>query len=163
MSTYYPDFSNSHNDDKMAMALSIPTESIDLDVIQLWTPLSPPPSESDSTHQEEETSDRLYAIPSDETLQPSPLPRRTVLKLTDIPPAAAGSIRLKNAYSAERAKGFANPYNPKRALHKDEKFLASEEGKKLTPKEGRQLRNKVSARNFRVRRKGKLCQMSIAN
>lgn len=29
--------------------------------------------------------------------------------------------------------------------------------KKLTPKERRQLRNKISARNFRVRRKGELC------
>jgi bZIP-type transcription factor MBZ1 len=40
----------------------------------------------------------------------------------------------------------------------DEKLLASEEGKKLTSKERRQLRNKVSARAFRSRRKGKrLC------
>ncbi len=38
----------------------------------------------------------------------------------------------------------------------DERLLASEEGKKLTSKERRQLRNKVSARAFRSRRKGKL-------
>lgn len=37
----------------------------------------------------------------------------------------------------------------------DERLLASEEGKKLTSKERRQLRNKVSARAFRSRRKGK--------
>ena len=36
----------------------------------------------------------------------------------------------------------------------DERLLASEEGKKLTSKERRQLRNKVSARAFRSRRKG---------
>lgn len=35
----------------------------------------------------------------------------------------------------------------------DSKLLHSAEGKKLSPKERRQLRNKVSARNFRVRRK----------
>ncbi|KAK9465546.1 hypothetical protein V1512DRAFT_265726 [Lipomyces arxii] len=35
----------------------------------------------------------------------------------------------------------------------DERLLASEEGKKLSSKERRQLRNKVSARNFRLRRK----------
>ncbi|KAF2276827.1 uncharacterized protein EI97DRAFT_433060 [Westerdykella ornata] len=35
----------------------------------------------------------------------------------------------------------------------DEKFLNSEEGKKLSSKERRQLRNKVSARHFRTRRK----------
>lgn len=36
----------------------------------------------------------------------------------------------------------------------DERLLASEEGKKLSSKERRQLRNKVSARAFRSRRKG---------
>jgi bZIP-type transcription factor MBZ1 len=40
----------------------------------------------------------------------------------------------------------------------DEKLLASEEGKKLTSKERRQLRNKVSARAFRSRRKGEHIQ-----
>jgi len=44
--------------------------------------------------------------------------------------------------------------NMKQPEDEDEKILASEEGKKLGPKERRQLRNKVSARNFRVRRKG---------
>ena len=38
----------------------------------------------------------------------------------------------------------------------DERLLNSEEGKKLSSKERRQLRNKVSARAFRSRRKGKL-------
>lgn len=38
----------------------------------------------------------------------------------------------------------------------DERLLASEEGKKLSSKERRQLRNKVSARAFRSRRKGNL-------
>ena len=40
-------------------------------------------------------------------------------------------------------------------MDEDELLLASEEGKKLTSKERRQLRNKVSARAFRSRRKGK--------
>ncbi|BFZ56766.1 hypothetical protein PYCC9005_003814 [Savitreella phatthalungensis] len=35
----------------------------------------------------------------------------------------------------------------------DSRLLHSDEAKKMTPKERRQLRNKVSARNFRVRRK----------
>lgn len=38
-------------------------------------------------------------------------------------------------------------------VDEDTKLLMSEEGKKLSSKERRQLRNKVSARNFRVRRK----------
>lgn len=41
-------------------------------------------------------------------------------------------------------------------LDEDERLLASEEGKKLSSKERRQLRNKVSARAFRSRRKGML-------
>ena len=39
-------------------------------------------------------------------------------------------------------------------MDEDEMLLASEEGKKLSSKERRQLRNKVSARAFRSRRKG---------
>jgi bZIP-type transcription factor MBZ1 len=39
-------------------------------------------------------------------------------------------------------------------MDEDERLLASEEGKKLGSKERRQLRNKVSARAFRSRRKG---------
>jgi hypothetical protein len=41
-------------------------------------------------------------------------------------------------------------------MDEDERLLNSEEGKKLSPKERRQLRNKVSARHFRKRRKGRL-------
>ena len=41
-------------------------------------------------------------------------------------------------------------------MDEDERLLASEQGKKLSSKERRQLRNKVSARAFRSRRKGKL-------
>ena len=40
-------------------------------------------------------------------------------------------------------------------MDEDERLLASEDGKKLSSKERRQLRNKVSARAFRSRRKGK--------
>ncbi|KAK9476445.1 hypothetical protein V1514DRAFT_298414 [Lipomyces japonicus] len=39
------------------------------------------------------------------------------------------------------------------SLDDDERLLQSEEGKKLSSKERRQLRNKVSARHFRLRRK----------
>lgn len=46
-------------------------------------------------------------------------------------------------------------------MDEDERLLASEEGKKLSSKERRQLRNKVSARAFRSRRKGMLCRSLI--
>ena len=44
-------------------------------------------------------------------------------------------------------------------MDEDERLLASEEGKKLSSKERRQLRNKVSARAFRSRRKGIILAM----
>lgn len=44
-------------------------------------------------------------------------------------------------------------------MDEDEKLLASEEGKKLSSKERRQLRNKVSARAFRSRRKEYINQL----
>ena len=47
-------------------------------------------------------------------------------------------------------------------MDEDERLLASDEGKKLSSKERRQLRNKVSARAFRSRRKGKRCRRSGA-
>lgn len=45
-------------------------------------------------------------------------------------------------------------------MDEDERLLASEEGKKLSSKERRQLRNKVSARAFRSRRKGNKYSLS---
>ncbi|RMD41062.1 hypothetical protein DV735_g4069, partial [Chaetothyriales sp. CBS 134920] len=44
-------------------------------------------------------------------------------------------------------------------MDEDERLLASEEGKKLSSKERRQLRNKVSARAFRSRRKEYMTQL----
>lgn len=46
-------------------------------------------------------------------------------------------------------------------MDEDERLLNSEEGKKLSTKERRQLRNKVSARAFRSRRKGMYTRMTI--
>jgi hypothetical protein len=64
---------------------------------------------------------------------------------------------IKTGTNAKTSKSF--PLLPdllslKQAEDEDEKILASEVGKRLNPRERRQLRNKVSARNFRVRRKG---------
>ena len=48
-------------------------------------------------------------------------------------------------------------------MDEDERLLASEEGKKLSSKERRQLRNKVSARAFRSRRKGIVLPQKFRN
>lgn len=58
--------------------------------------------------------------------------------------------------------GMVNISRPKKDeddMDDDERLLASEEGKKLTSKERRQLRNKVSARAFRSRRKEYITQL----
>lgn len=53
------------------------------------------------------------------------------------------------------AQSIAKLKKQEEEMDSDERLLASEEGKKLSSKERRQLRNKVSARAFRSRRKGK--------
>lgn len=69
------------------------------------------------------------------------------------------SLRIHKASSTARSPSVL-PNIPKLKkkdedeMDEDERLLASEEGKKLTSKERRQLRNKVSARAFRSRRKG---------
>jgi hypothetical protein len=83
----------------------------------------------------------------------TPSERRTVLETIQ----ERNELLVKTGTSAKSSKSF--PLLPdllslKQAEDEDEKILASEEGKRLNPKERRQLRNKVSARNFRVRRKG---------
>jgi bZIP-type transcription factor MBZ1 len=55
------------------------------------------------------------------------------------------------------------PKKDEEDMDEDERLLASEEGKKLSSKERRQLRNKVSARAFRSRRKGKFIRHHDTN
>ncbi|CRG89533.1 ribonuclease Z [Talaromyces islandicus] len=54
---------------------------------------------------------------------------------------------------------MSKPKKDEDDMDEDERLLASEEGKKLTSKERRQLRNKVSARAFRSRRKEYIGQL----
>ena len=56
--------------------------------------------------------------------------------------------------NANGGQSHSRPRKDEEDMDEDERLLASEEGKKLSSKERRQLRNKVSARAFRSRRKG---------
>ncbi|ORY60013.1 uncharacterized protein BCR38DRAFT_350261 [Pseudomassariella vexata] len=73
------------------------------------------------------------------------------------------SMRAKSGTSeAELNSPLMNTSRPKKDeddMDEDERLLASEEGKKLSSKERRQLRNKVSARAFRSRRKEYITQL----
>ncbi len=61
---------------------------------------------------------------------------------------------LAAANPSGNASQGRRPKKDEEDMDEDERLLASEEGKKLSSKERRQLRNKVSARAFRSRRKG---------
>jgi hypothetical protein len=62
-----------------------------------------------------------------------------------------------NAIDTQTPNTLAHSHcSEKEDIDEDERLLTSEEGKKLSNKERQQLRNKVSARAFRSRRKGKL-------
>ncbi|KAJ3497780.1 hypothetical protein NLG97_g1634 [Lecanicillium saksenae] len=73
------------------------------------------------------------------------------------------NMRAKpNSGSADSQSGGSSMPRSKKAeedMDEDERLLASEEGKKLSSKERRQLRNKVSARAFRSRRKEYISQL----
>jgi len=74
------------------------------------------------------------------------------------------AVPAEEADSPDSAAGMSNMARIKKdedEMDEDERLLASEEGKKLSSKERRQLRNKVSARAFRSRRKGKISLLSI--
>lgn len=67
------------------------------------------------------------------------------------------SVTTEGDDSQGSASGLTQAQRAKKEedeMDEDERLLASEEGKKLSSKERRQLRNKVSARAFRSRRKG---------
>lgn len=67
------------------------------------------------------------------------------------------TMRARPASADQGGAPLMNLPRPKKdeeEMDEDERLLASEEGKKLSSKERRQLRNKVSARAFRSRRKG---------
>jgi hypothetical protein len=79
------------------------------------------------------------------------------------------SMRAKPAspesQSPSNHGGLSRSKKEEEEMDEDERLLASEEGKKLSSKERRQLRNKVSARAFRSRRKEYITQLEaeIAN
>jgi hypothetical protein len=69
------------------------------------------------------------------------------------------SVAMSEADDAITPGGSGHSHRSRKEeedMDEDERLLASEEGKKLSSKERRQLRNKVSARAFRSRRKGTL-------
>lgn len=120
-----------------------------------WLLSSEPPRNNSSNNNNalSESSRQNHPSPPTSDDAKTPSDRRSALETIQ----ERNEQLIKTATNAKTSKSF--PLLPdllslKQAEDEDEKILASEEGKRLNPRERRQLRNKVSARNFRVRRKG---------
>jgi bZIP-type transcription factor MBZ1 len=107
---------------------------------------------------EAEQEQRAQALRRSSSNQ-QPLDQRTEDTITRV----MNEIRRSSHIAAESLSPRDGPVLPQilrakkdeEEMDEDERMLNSEEGKKLSSKERRQLRNKVSARAFRSRRKGK--------
>ncbi|KAF3765981.1 hypothetical protein M406DRAFT_356153 [Cryphonectria parasitica EP155] len=96
------------------------------------------------------------------TAQPTdPIVEQKITQLLNSMRARSGGPELDNS----PLMNVPRPKKDEDDMDEDERLLASEEGKKLSSKERRQLRNKVSARAFRSRRKEYITQLEseIAN
>lgn len=72
---------------------------------------------------------------------------------------SAPPMNVMNKSHSELLPHIARLKKEEEEMDDDERLLASEEGKRLSSKERRQLRNKVSARAFRSRRKEYISQL----
>jgi len=97
--------------------------------------------------------------PAKQQRSKAPMPADPIVeqKITQL----LNSMRSKAGASDddEPSHHLTRPKKEEDDMDEDERLLASEEGKKLSSKERRQLRNKVSARAFRSRRKEYITQL----
>ncbi|KAJ2893227.1 bZIP transcription factor [Zalerion maritima] len=96
--------------------------------------------------------------------QPSdPIVEQKITQLLNSMRAKPGGMDMNAGNSPMH--NLTRPKKEEEEMDEDERLLASDEGKKLSSKERRQLRNKVSARAFRSRRKEYISQLEseIAN
>ncbi|KAK2049977.1 bZIP transcription factor [Colletotrichum somersetense] len=112
--------------------------------------------------QQQQRQQQVGNKPRTKTQQPTdPIVEQKITQLLN-------SMRAKSGEEGESPSPLMNLPRTKKDeedMDEDERLLASEEGKKLSSKERRQLRNKVSARAFRSRRKEYITQLEaeIAN
>ncbi|KAL4873821.1 hypothetical protein BDV12DRAFT_159676 [Aspergillus spectabilis] len=88
----------------------------------------------------------------------NPLVEERITRLLQQMKSASGSSS-DSSPSPSAAPQLSKSKKDEQDMDEDERLLASEEGKKLSSKERRQLRNKVSARAFRSRRKEYIVQL----
>ncbi|KAI1323483.1 hypothetical protein F5Y16DRAFT_383679 [Xylariaceae sp. FL0255] len=91
----------------------------------------------------------------------APLPADPIIeqKITQLLESMRSKVASSDASENSPVMHISRPKKEEDDMDEDERLLASEEGKKLSSKERRQLRNKVSARAFRSRRKEYIGQL----
>ncbi|KAJ9616302.1 hypothetical protein H2200_000020 [Cladophialophora chaetospira] len=112
--------------------------------------------------QQQQTPQGQKPLPSPTKSQPAkdPLVEESISKvLNRMRQASAASVSEDDDGSVAGMSGMPRIKKDEDDMDEDERLLASEEGKKLSSKERRQLRNKVSARAFRSRRKEYIGQL----
>ncbi|MBE3043800.1 hypothetical protein IMZ48_14745 [Candidatus Bathyarchaeota archaeon] len=120
---------------------------------RLWPGMHSQAAMAKRQQQQQPAPRPAQAKPRNKSGQPSdPIVEAKITQLLNSMRAKPGGEQHGNmsVHSAHRIKKDEDD------MDEDERLLASEEGKKLSSKERRQLRNKVSARAFRSRRKGEL-------
>ncbi|POS74007.1 hypothetical protein DHEL01_v207595 [Diaporthe helianthi] len=107
-------------------------------------------------HQQRANQDPRQQRPKGSALPTDPIVEQKITQLLN-------SMRAKSSGpDSQNSAPLINLPRPRKDeddMDEDERLLASEEGKKLSSKERRQLRNKVSARAFRSRRKEYITQL----
>ncbi|KAI8634239.1 hypothetical protein F5Y19DRAFT_412556 [Xylariaceae sp. FL1651] len=91
----------------------------------------------------------------------APLPSDPIVeqKITQLLNSMRSKVSSSDSGDNSPLLQIPRPKKEEDDMDEDERLLASEEGKKLSSKERRQLRNKVSARAFRSRRKEYIGQL----
>ncbi|KAF7592286.1 hypothetical protein BBP40_000417 [Aspergillus hancockii] len=90
---------------------------------------------------------------------PNPIVEERITRLLQQMRQSSSASSPSDSPSPSGLPQMAKAKKDEQDMDEDERLLASEEGKKLSSKERRQLRNKVSARAFRSRRKEYIGQL----
>ncbi|KAF4988898.1 hypothetical protein FGRMN_9479 [Fusarium graminum] len=115
--------------------------------------------------QQQQQAQRQGSQPKSRGKAPQPTDPIVEQKITQLLNSMRAKPSMPESQATSPMTNLPRSKKDEEEMDEDERLLASEEGKKLSSKERRQLRNKVSARAFRSRRKEYITQLEaeIAN
>ncbi|KAM0352651.1 hypothetical protein HYE67_009541 [Fusarium culmorum] len=115
--------------------------------------------------QQQQQAQRQGSQPKSRGKAPPPSDPLVEQKITQLLNSMRAKPSMPDSQATSPMTNLPRSKKDEEEMDEDERLLASEEGKKLSSKERRQLRNKVSARAFRSRRKEYITQLEteIAN